>query len=83
MFAIIGAVIVVGSVLGGFVLEGGHSLALHQPLEILIIGGAAFGSLVIATPLSVIKTMVSQILGILTGGGYAKKDYQDLMVMLY
>lgn len=83
MFAIIGGIIVVASVLGGFVLEGGQLLALHQPLEILIIGGAALGSMIIATPLSVLKTMISQILGILTGGGYKKSDYQDLLVMMY
>ena len=84
MFAIIGSIIVTASVLGGFVLEGGVLLALHQPLEMLIIGGAAIGSLIIATPLPVMKSMISQILGILTGGGsYSKIDYQDLLVMLY
>lgn len=83
MFAIIGGIIVVASVLGGFVLEGGQLLALHQPLEILIIGGAALGSMIIATPLSVLKAMISQLLGILTGGGYKKSDYQDLLVMMY
>lgn len=83
MFAIIGGIIVVASVLGGFVMEGGQLLALHQPLEILIIGGAALGSMIIATPLSVLKAMISQLLGILTGGGYKKSDYQNLLVMMY
>lgn len=83
MFAIIGGIIVTASVLGGFVMEGGQLLALHQPLEILIIGGAALGSMIIATPLSVLKAMISQLLGILTGGGYKKSDYQNLLVMMY
>lgn len=82
MFIIIGAVIVIGSIITGFVLEGGHILALYQPLELLIIGGAAFGSLLIATPISVIKVMVNQIMGIF-GSGYNKKDYLDLLVMMF
>ena len=82
MFIIIGAFVVIGSVLGGYVLEGGHILALHQPLEVLIIGGAALGSLLIATPLNVIKGMLSQISG-LFGSGYGKKDYKDLLVMMF
>lgn len=82
MFIIIGAVIVISSIITGFVLEGGHILALYQPLELLIIGGAAFGSLLIATPISVIKVMVNQIMGIF-GSGYNKKDYLDLLVMMF
>ena len=82
MFVIIGAIIVVGGVLGGYVLEGGHILALYQPLEVMIIGGAALGSLIIATPLNVIKGMIKQLTGVF-GSGYGKKDYQDLLVMMF
>jgi chemotaxis protein MotA len=55
MFAIIGAVIVVVSMLGGFVWAGGNILALFQPSEFLVIGGVAFGSMVIANPITYIK----------------------------
>ncbi|MFQ5454060.1 MAG: motility-associated protein, partial [Candidatus Zixiibacteriota bacterium] len=41
MFIFIGAAVVLGSIITGFTLEGGHILALNQPLELLIIGGAA------------------------------------------
>lgn len=82
MFIFIGAFIVIGSIITGFVLEGGHILALYQPLELLIIGGAAFGSMVIASPISVMKGMISQFTAIL-GGGYTKKDFQDLLVMMF
>ncbi|MBU8933961.1 MAG: flagellar motor stator protein MotA [candidate division Zixibacteria bacterium] len=82
MFIFIGIIIVFGSVLGGFVLEGGHILALHQPVEILIIGGAALGALLISTPLQVLKAIISQLLGILKGG-LGKKDYLDLLVMMF
>lgn len=82
MFIFIGAIVVVGGVLGGFMLEGGQALALYQPLELMIIGGAALGSLLIATPLSVIKGIVAQLKGVL-GAGMAKKDYLELLVMMY
>lgn len=79
----LGALVVIGSVLGGFMWHGGQPLALNQPNEVLIIGGAALGSLIISTPIGVIKAMIAQIKGVLTGGGYKKKDYLDLLVMLY
>jgi chemotaxis protein MotA len=82
MFVIIGAIVVIGGVLGGYVLEGGHILALYQPLEVMIIGGAALGSLLIATPLNVIKGMIKQMTGVF-GSGYGKNDYKDLLVMMF
>lgn len=82
MFIIIGAVIVVGSILTGFVLEGGHILALYQPLELLIIGGAAVGALLIGNTMNVLKGIMSQIAAVF-GSGYSKQDYQDLLVMMF
>jgi len=82
MFVIIGAAIVMIGVVGGFVLEGGKALALWQPLELLIIGGAALGALIIATPLPVIKSMIKQVTGIFSNG-LNNKDYLDLLVMMY
>ena len=83
MLFFVGALIVIGSVIGGFMWHGGQVLALHQPNEILIIGGAALGSLIIATPVSVIKGIIAQIKGVLTGAGFKKQDYLDLLVMMY
>ncbi|MFH2050425.1 MAG: flagellar motor stator protein MotA [bacterium] len=82
MFVFIGAIIVIGGVLTGYILEGGHILALNQPMELLIIGGAAFGALLISTPLTVIKGIIGQIKGVL-GGGLKKNDYLELLVMLF
>jgi chemotaxis protein MotA len=83
MLFIVGSAIVLGCVLGGYMWHGGQVLALNQPNEILIIGGAALGSLVIATPLPVIKSLVGQLLRVLKGPAYAKKDYLELLVMMY
>ena len=82
MFIFIGAIIVIGGVLTGYIFEGGHILALNQPLEVVIIGGAAFGALLISTPLTVIKGIIGQIKGVL-GGGLKKNDYLELLVMMF
>lgn len=82
MLLIIGLVIVVGAVLGGFVWEGGVLMALWQPAELLIIGGSGLGALIIMTPINVLKDILSQFLGTLNTG-YSKKNYTELMVMLY
>lgn len=50
MFIIIGWVVVLGSVLGGFSLMGGHIAALYQPFELLVIGGSGMGAFIVANP---------------------------------
>lgn len=82
MLIFLGAFVVLGGVLTGFVLEGGQLLALNQPMEFLIIGGAALGSLIISTPVSVIKGILTQLKAIMSGG-YKKQDYLDLLVMMF
>lgn len=68
--------------MGGFMWHGGDPLALNQPNEVLIIGGAALGSLLIATPFRVIKAIMSQAMGVLKGG-YGQQDYLDVLVMMF
>ncbi|MGE3276423.1 MAG: flagellar motor stator protein MotA [Vicinamibacterales bacterium] len=82
MFLIIGAIVVLGSVIGGFLMHHGELAVLIQPNELLIIGGAALGSLVIATPPVVLKHMGAQVGG-LFGSGIGKGDYLELLGMLY
>nr|MBN2278228.1 flagellar motor stator protein MotA [candidate division Zixibacteria bacterium] len=82
MLAIIGLIVVLGSVIAGYMMEEGHLLVLFQPAEFLIIGGAALGSLLTATPVKMMKKMISQLLGIF-GSGPTSKDYTDLLVMMY
>lgn len=83
MALIIGAVVVVACVLGGFVLHGGTLLVLWQPTEVLIIFGAALGSFVIANPPSIIKQVFQGIMRLLVGSPYNKAFYLDLLSLLY
>lgn len=82
MLVIVGSIIVLASVAGGYMWHGGELLALHQPSEVLIIFGAALGALIIANPMSVIKNLISQITGVFKGG-LVKQDYEDLLVMMF
>ena len=51
MFSIIGIPVVIGAIVGGYLMERGNLLLLLQPAEVLIIGGAAIGTMLIANPL--------------------------------
>ena len=61
MFIIIGGVVVLGCVIGGFVFAKGHVGILFQPAEFIIIGGAALGSFIIASPLRIIKQIFGKV----------------------
>jgi chemotaxis protein MotA len=79
---IIGALIVCGSVVGGYLIEGGHMLVLSQPAEFIIIGGSALGSLLIGTPLPILAQLGKQCGGLL-GGSKGKATYAELLSMLF
>jgi len=83
MIVILGALIVLGSVCGGFVMAGGHPLALLHLSEFVIIVGAAFGAMVLMSPKKVLIDLVKQILGTLKGAPYNKGAYDELFKALY
>jgi chemotaxis protein MotA len=83
MFVIIGIVIVLGSVIGGYVLAGGHLAVLWQPLEFLIIGGAAIGALLIGNSSKVLSGVIAGYAAIVKGPKYKKSDYLELLTMQY
>src|SRR5215469_5204243 len=82
MFSIIGILVVFGAVIGGFLLEKGQLAVLMQPNELIIIGGAAIGTLLVANPLPVIIKIFKSILGVLGGSPYTKAYYLDSLKML-
>jgi chemotaxis protein MotA len=80
---IIGSVVVLGCVLGGFVLDGGHVLALWHPTEILIIVGSALGAFLTSNPTKLVKQSFSGAIAIIKGPRYKREDYVDLLKLLY
>jgi chemotaxis protein MotA len=80
---IIGALVVIGSVLGGFVVHGGKIFALWQPSELVIIGGAALGAFVIGNGISTVIKVFQNVLGSLKGSKYGKKHYMALFGLMY
>src|SRR5438270_3680359 len=82
MFSIIGIVLVLGAVIGGYLMEHGNLKVLIQPAELVIIGGAAIGTLLIANPLPIIIKIIKGLLGILSSGKYNKGKYLSTLKML-
>jgi len=83
MLLIIGAAVVLASVLSGYVLHGGNLMVLWQPTEVLIIFGAAIGAFVIANPMHTVKEVFQGILRQITGSPFNKSFYMDLLSLLY
>jgi len=83
MFAIIGIVIVFGCVLAGYLMEHGNIRVLLQPAELVIIGGAAVGTVLIANPLHILKKIAAGISGVFVGSKFGKQTYIDALKMMY
>lgn len=83
MFVIIGYIVVIGSVLGGFTMAGGSIGALIHPSEIVTIGGAALGAAIVMAPKKVLIDLVKCIIGCLKGSPFNKKAYLELMGCMY
>ena len=82
MFKVLGFLILIGSILGGFVLAHGNLANLWQPYEILIIAGGAFGAFCMAHPWKVVAASGQHIRFMLTGTGYNQKYYEALLQLL-
>jgi chemotaxis protein MotA len=83
MVTIVGFIVVIGSILGGFTLAGGKIPALIQPSECVTIGGAALGSMIVMSPKKVLIDMVKGILQCVKGSPYSKSSFQDMFKMMY
>lgn len=82
MFVIIGIVVVFGSIIGGYLLEHGKLLVLFQPAELVIIGGAALGTVFIANPIHTVIKLIKGLLGTLKGSHFNKAVYLENLKML-
>ena len=83
MIPILGMVIVLGAVIGGYLMEHGNLLVLVQPAELVIIFGAAIGTVVIANPPSTLGRILKGVLGVLSGSKFTKALYLESLKLMY
>jgi chemotaxis protein MotA len=83
MIILLGAIIVLGSVMGGFVWGGGHLPVLFHVNELLIIGGSAVGALVIMSPRKVLRDIARGLVICLKGAPHDRLAYEELLKVLY
>lgn len=82
MLAILGILLVFGSVVGGFLMEKGKMPVLLQPAELIIIGGAAVGTLLAANPFSLVVRIFKSLKGIIGGSRFTAAFYLESLKML-
>jgi len=80
---VIGLIIAMGSIIGGYTAEGGHMSVIWQPFEYLMIAGAAIGTFVVANSLTTIKDTGRAVLDGITGRAPGQRDYLDILGVLY
>ncbi|MBE4854329.1 flagellar motor stator protein MotA [Enterobacter cloacae complex sp. P40RS] len=78
-----GIVIILGCVVGGFLMSGGHLASFWQPGEIIIILGAGLGAMVLANPRAVLSEMYRQFRGIMRKNEYTSEYQRQLLMLLY
>jgi chemotaxis protein MotA len=83
MFVIIGILVVFGAVVGGYLMEHGNIRVLLQPAELLIIGGAASGTILVANPPYILKRIMAGLLGVLKGSKFPRERYLESLTMMY
>lgn len=82
MLIVFGYLFVIGSVLGGFMLAGGHPAVLLQPFELLIIGGSASAAFVVGTGRKTLKATVHAIASVMRGSPYNRALYMETLTMI-
>jgi len=83
VLVILGYLVTIGSILGGYLIVGGELGALYQPSELLIIGGAAAGAFIVGNNGKAIKATLKALPTLLKGSQYTKAVYMDLMAVLF
>jgi chemotaxis protein MotA len=83
MFAIIGIVVVFGAVAAGYLMEHGNLKVLMQPAELIIIGGASIGTVLVANPLHILKKIAAGFGGVFGGSKFTKQRYLETLKMMY
>jgi len=83
MLVIVGYIVVLGCVFGGYALAGGHLGGLWQPIELLMIGGGAMGAFFVGNNMKAVKATFKSAPAIFKGSKYNKETYMELMALMY
>jgi len=83
MFVLIGYLVVILCVFGGFAMAGGHLAALFQPVELLMIGGAAIGAFIVSNNVKVLKATLGALGRIFKGSKFKRKTYVDVLTVCF
>ncbi|WP_309723414.1 flagellar motor stator protein MotA [Armatimonas sp.] len=83
MLVIVGFIIVIGSVLGGYIMHHGQIGVLIQVSEFIIIGGAALGAMLMGNPLPAVKATFQRAFALAKGNPFTQKAYSELLTFLY
>jgi chemotaxis protein MotA len=83
MLVLLGFIIVIAAVLGGFTMAGGHIGALLHASEVITIGGAALGALIVMCPAKVLKDLCRDVLQAFKGTPFTRAAYEDMFKMMY
>lgn len=83
MLVIVGWVVVLLCVFGGFALAGGHLAALWHPIELIIIGGGAIGAFIVSNNNKALKATLKALPTLFKGSKYNQALYMDLLALLY
>src|SRR5512140_192016 len=83
MFSIIGIVVVFGAVIAGYLMEKGSLAVLVQPAELIIIGGAAIGTVLVANPVHILQKVIKGVTGVFGASPFTQQRYLDSLKLLY
>ncbi|MFA6121504.1 MAG: flagellar motor stator protein MotA [Sideroxydans sp.] len=83
MLVIVGYIVVLGSVFGGYAIAGGHLGGLWQPVELLMIGGGALGAFFVGNNMKTVKATFKSAPSLFKGSKYNKETYMELMALMY
>src|SRR5258706_5313814 len=83
MFALIGVLVVIGAVLGGFTMAGGKIPALIHLSEIVVIVGTALGTVITSTPPATLKALSGKMLGLIKPSAYSRATYLEALKLLF
>src|SRR6184192_3964884 len=79
MVAIVGLLVVIGAIIGGYLMEHGNLKVLMQPAELLIIGGAASGTVLVANPIHILKKIASGVAGVFGKPKFPQQVYLEYL----